>query len=78
MCREAKLKVITEKEHKEWCRKEIKEKGLTGAVQDQLDEWVSICHPLGYLGFSESVERAQNIMDMIKEYEKGEKRRCKK
>ena len=29
---------------------------------------MGICHPLGYLGFSEAVERAQTIMDLLKTY----------
>ena len=63
--KEFKLVKVTPEEHKEWCRQQIKEKGLREAVKEQLDELVDICHPLGYMGFSEATERAQNILDLI-------------
>ena len=63
--KEFKIVEITPVEHREWCKKQIKEKGLRGAVEEQLDELVSVCRPLGYMGFSEATERAQNILDLI-------------
>ena len=66
--KEYKLKEITPAEHREWCMEQIKKNGLYGAVKEQLDEWVDICHPLGYLGFSEATERAQNILDLIEAF----------
>ena len=62
---EFKLKVITNEEHMELCKKEIEKKGLYNAVKEQLDEWVEICHPLGYLGFIEASEKAINVLDLI-------------
>ncbi len=49
-------------------KKRIDDDGIIFCIKEQLDEWVSICHPLGYLGFSESIERAQNIMDFLNTY----------
>ena len=63
-----KIKVVTPEEHKEWCKQQIKEHGLYNAVKDQLDEWVSICHPLGYMGFGEATERAMNVLDLIEAF----------
>jgi len=63
--REFKIVEITPAEHREWCKQQIKENGLYGAIKEQLDEWVGICHPLGQIGFSEATERAQNILDLI-------------
>ena len=63
-----KLVEITPEEHKEWCKQQIAEKGLYKAVEEQIDEWVSVCHPLGYRGFSEATERAQNILDLIEAF----------
>lgn len=62
------IKEITPAEHREWCNEQIKKNGLYGAVKEQLDEWVDICHGLGYLGFSESTERAKNILDLIEAF----------
>ena len=62
------LKQITPEEHEAWCKKQIEEKGLDGSVKEQLDEWVSICHPLGYMGFGEAIERATTILDLIKAF----------
>ena len=61
-----KLVEDTQEMRDKWLHDEIMDKGLLGAVKEQLDEWVSICHPLGYQGFSEAIERAQNITDLIK------------
>ena len=61
-----KLVEVTQEMRDKWLHGEIMDKGLLGAVKEQLDEWVNICHPLGYLGFSEAMERAQNITDLIK------------
>ena len=61
-----KLVEVTQEMRDKWLHDEIMDKGLLGAVKEQLDEWVDICHPLGYLGFSEAIERAQNITDLIK------------
>ena len=62
------IKEITPEEHKEWCKEQIKNHGLYGAVEEQLDEWVGICNQLGYSGFSEATERAQNILDLIEAF----------
>lgn len=62
----ARIVVVTQEMRDKWLHDEIMNKGLLGAVKEQLDEWVDILHPLGYLGFSESIERAQNITDLIK------------
>ena len=62
------IKVITPKEHKEWLKKKISKDGIVDSIQEQLDEWVDICHSLGYLGFSEAIERAQNITDLLNTY----------
>lgn len=61
-----KLVEFTQEMRDKWLHDEIMGKGLLGAVKEQLDEWVIICHPLGYLGFSEATERARNITDLIK------------
>ena len=61
-----KIVIVTQEMHDKWLHDEVMNKGLLGAVKEQLDEWVDICHPLGYLGFSEAIERAQNITDLIK------------
>ena len=63
---DAKIVVVTKEMRDKWLHDEVMNKGLLGAVKEQLDEWVNICHPLGYLGFSEAIERAQNITDLIK------------
>lgn len=62
---EGKIVKITPMQHNEWLKNQIKEKGLYYAVKEQLDDLVDICHPLGYLGFSEATERAMNILDLI-------------
>ena len=68
---EFKIVEVTPKQHKEWCKKQIEENGLYNAVKEQVDEWVSICHSLGYIGFGEATERAQNILDLIEVFEHG-------
>ena len=65
MMKEYKLVEVTPEEHKEWCKQQIREKGLYNAVKEQLDEWVGICRPLNYVGFSEATERAMNVLDLI-------------
>ncbi len=63
---DAKIVVVTPEMRDKWLRDEVMNKGLLGAVQEQLDEWVSICRALNYLGFGEAMERAENITDLIK------------
>ena len=65
MC-DAKIVEVTPEMRDKWLHDEVMNKGLLGAVEEQLDEWVSICHALNYQGFSEATERAENIIDMIK------------
>lgn len=63
---EFKLVEVTPEMRDKWLHDEIMNKGLLGAVKEQLDEWVGSCHALNYQGFSEAVERAENITDLIK------------
>ena len=61
-----KLVEVTQEMRDKWLHDEIMNKGLLGAVQEQLDEWVSICRALNYQGFCEAMERAENITCLIK------------
>ncbi len=63
---DAKIVVVTPEMRDKWLHDEIMNKGLLGAVKEQLDEWVGTCRALNYQGFSEATERAQNITDLIK------------
>ena len=63
---DAKIVVVTKEMRDKWLHDEIMNKGLLGAVTEQLDEWVGICHALSYQGFGEAMERAGNITDLIK------------
>lgn len=62
------IREISPEEYAKNLRTQIDDDGIIKCVKDQVDEWVSICHPLGYLGFSESIERAQTIMDLLNTY----------
>lgn len=62
------IREITPDEYARVLKDQIHDAGIKKAIREQLDEWVSICHPLGYLGFSEAVEMAQNIMDLLNTY----------
>ena len=62
------IREITPDEYARNLKNQIHEDGVIKAIREQLDEWVDICHPLGYLGFSEAVERAQTIMDLMNTY----------
>lgn len=61
-----KLVEVTPEMRDKWLHDEVMNKGLLGAVQEQLDEWVSICRALNHQGFGEAMERAENITDLIK------------
>lgn len=74
---EAKIIVFTPQMREQWLKDEILNKGLLGAVEDQLDEWVAICRGLNYVGFSEATERAVNIIDLIKKNDEIYNRRHK-
>ncbi len=63
---DAKIVVVTPEMRDKWLHDEVMNKGLLGAVQEQLDEWVSICRALNYQGFGEAMERAENITALIK------------
>jgi len=56
----SKIVEVTPEMREKWLHDEIMNKGLLGAVNEQLDEWVVICRALNYQGFSEAIERAEN------------------
>ena len=66
---EFKLVEITPEEFRKECKKRIEQDGLYKAVQEELDEIVGISHALGYLQFSETLERSQTILELIGIYE---------
>ena len=63
---DGKIVAVTPEMRDKWLHDEVMNKGLLGAVQEQLDEWVSTCRALNYQGFGEAMERAENITDLIK------------
>ena len=63
---DAKIVVLTPEMRDKWLHDEVMNKGLLGAVQEQLDEWVSTCRALNFQGFCEAMERAENITALIK------------
>ncbi len=67
------LKEISREEWRQHLVDMIRQYGLFEAVKQELDELVTICHPLGYLGFSEATERSENILGLIQSYLNMEK-----
>ena len=60
-----KIVEMRREEYEAWCKQQVKEKGLTCAVQEELDEIVGLCRAMNYSGFGEVMERAQNIVDFL-------------
>lgn len=62
------IREITPDEYARNLKNQIHDDGIIKAIREQLDEWVDICRPLGYLGFAEAMEHAQTTMDLLNIY----------
>lgn len=62
------IKEVTPAEHLEWCKQQIKENGLYGAVKEQLDEIMLDSQSLGYVDHGDVMLRCQNILDLVEAF----------
>lgn len=60
------IKEVTPAEHREWCKQQIKENGLYGAIKEQLDEIMLDCYqPLDDARHDDVILRCKYILDMV-------------